>query len=381
MPGSLAARNISKSYAAVQVLDRVSLVVAPGDRVGIVGPNGIGKSTLLRVLAGLEAPDAGRVIRAGAVGYLPQELEARPGETVRGYLARRTGVGAAEQEMDALAARLDRRARARRRVHRRARPLPRARRRGLRRPRRRRAGRRRARPPLGSRGAHAVGRGGRSRRARRDPALPLRRVPARRADEQPRLRRARAARAVPARARRRRRARLARPRVPRPDDQPRRRDRGGDAAGCTSTAARGRSTRRRASGPAPSTRPPTPTTSARSTVTRRCWKTDAARHTRSAGSASWRGRPADPTGARRTRCAARSPRLATTWSGSKRSRSRGRRGGCRWSSRRLRPPGRSRSSAAPSSNSARSRSAPSTLRCSSATASRSSVRTARARRR
>ena len=43
MPGSISARNVSKSYAAVQVLDRVSLVVSPGDRVGIVGPNGIGK--------------------------------------------------------------------------------------------------------------------------------------------------------------------------------------------------------------------------------------------------------------------------------------------------------------------------------------------------
>ena len=73
MPGSLTARNLSKSFAAVQVLDGVSLVVSPGDRVGIVGPNGIGKSTLLRVLAGLEQPDAGRVIRSGAVGYLPQE--------------------------------------------------------------------------------------------------------------------------------------------------------------------------------------------------------------------------------------------------------------------------------------------------------------------
>ena len=107
MPGSLAARSISKSYAAVQVLDRVSLVVSPGDRIGIVGPNGIGKSTLLRVLAGLEEPEGGELVRSGAVGYLPQEPEARSGETVRGYLARRTGVGAAEQEMDALAARLD----------------------------------------------------------------------------------------------------------------------------------------------------------------------------------------------------------------------------------------------------------------------------------
>jgi len=102
VPGSISARNVSKSYAAVQVLDRVSLVVSPGDRVGIVGPNGIGKSTLLRVLAGLEHPDRGEVVRAGAVGYLPQEAEAREGETVRGYLARRTGVGAAEHELDAL---------------------------------------------------------------------------------------------------------------------------------------------------------------------------------------------------------------------------------------------------------------------------------------
>jgi ATPase subunit of ABC transporter with duplicated ATPase domains len=69
----LVAHDISKSYAAVQVLDRVSLVVSPGDRVGIVGPNGIGKSTLLRVLAGLEEPDSGRIVRLGTVGYLAQE--------------------------------------------------------------------------------------------------------------------------------------------------------------------------------------------------------------------------------------------------------------------------------------------------------------------
>ncbi|HEY5295045.1 MAG TPA: ABC-F family ATP-binding cassette domain-containing protein [Gaiellaceae bacterium] len=107
MPGSLHARNISKSYAAVQVLDRVSLVVSPGDRIGIVGPNGIGKSTLLRVLAGLEQPDGGDLVCTGAVGYLPQEPESRPGETVLAYLGRRTGVGGAEAELDTLAARLE----------------------------------------------------------------------------------------------------------------------------------------------------------------------------------------------------------------------------------------------------------------------------------
>jgi ATPase subunit of ABC transporter with duplicated ATPase domains len=104
VPGSLVARNISKSYAAVEVLDAVSLAVAPGDRIGILGPNGIGKSTLLRVLAGLEEPDRGEIVRSGAVGYLPQEPEPVAGETVLEYLARRTGD--AEHDFPARAARM-----------------------------------------------------------------------------------------------------------------------------------------------------------------------------------------------------------------------------------------------------------------------------------
>ena len=104
--GSLAAHEVTKSFGAAEVLRRVSLVVSPGDRIGVVGPNGIGKSTFLRILAGLEEADGGRVVRSGTVGYLPQEPDARPGETLGGYLARRTGVAHAEQELDALAARL-----------------------------------------------------------------------------------------------------------------------------------------------------------------------------------------------------------------------------------------------------------------------------------
>jgi ATPase subunit of ABC transporter with duplicated ATPase domains len=102
----LAATGVSKFHGADVVLADVDLVVAPHARIGVVGPNGVGKSTLLRVLAGLEEPDGGAVSATGAVGYVPQERDARAGETLRAYLARRTGVGAAESRMDALAARL-----------------------------------------------------------------------------------------------------------------------------------------------------------------------------------------------------------------------------------------------------------------------------------
>src|SRR6478736_845976 len=109
MHGSLVARAVSKSFAAVQVLDGVSLSIAAGDRVGIVGPNGIGKSTLLRTLAGLEPPDAGKVDRQPAdltVAYLPQlfgDLTEQPEETVRQLLERRLGVAAAERALNAAA--------------------------------------------------------------------------------------------------------------------------------------------------------------------------------------------------------------------------------------------------------------------------------------
>ena len=98
--GSVVATNITKEYGATVVLDRVSLTVPPGARIGVVGPNGSGKSTLLRVLAGVDEPSAGRVERIGTVGYLPQEPERRRGETLLGFLARRTGVAEAEARME-----------------------------------------------------------------------------------------------------------------------------------------------------------------------------------------------------------------------------------------------------------------------------------------
>jgi ATPase subunit of ABC transporter with duplicated ATPase domains len=99
----LAAKSITVIRGGQLILDSVSLSVGPGSRIGVVGPNGIGKSTLLRVLAGLDQPDSGAVERAPAslaVGYLSQEPDARPGETLAGYLARRTGVAAASDALD-----------------------------------------------------------------------------------------------------------------------------------------------------------------------------------------------------------------------------------------------------------------------------------------
>ncbi|MGH3031790.1 MAG: ATP-binding cassette domain-containing protein, partial [Gaiellaceae bacterium] len=101
---SLSLDNVTKHLGPTLVLDRVSLVVGPRSRIGVVGPNGIGKTTLLRLLAGLEPPDAGRVARAPAslrTGYLPQETRARGAETVLEYLERRAGVAEAGAELDA----------------------------------------------------------------------------------------------------------------------------------------------------------------------------------------------------------------------------------------------------------------------------------------
>ena len=101
---SLHARNLTLSLGRNVILDHVDLSVSPGWRVGLVGPNGVGKSTLLRVIAGALATDEGSVVTTpptAIVGYLPQEPERRADETVRAFLGRRTGVTAAQTELDA----------------------------------------------------------------------------------------------------------------------------------------------------------------------------------------------------------------------------------------------------------------------------------------
>jgi ATPase subunit of ABC transporter with duplicated ATPase domains len=104
IPATVVATRLSFDRGAHTVLSEVSLTVAPTSCIGVVGPNGVGKSTLLRLLAGLEQPDAGtiRLDPPGAiVGYLAQEHEQRSGETVGATLARRTGVAQAEAELGA----------------------------------------------------------------------------------------------------------------------------------------------------------------------------------------------------------------------------------------------------------------------------------------
>ena len=101
---SLLARHLTLSLGRTVVLDDVELQLVPGWRVGLVGPNGVGKSTLLRVLAGVQPVDAGSVATAppsATVGYLAQEPERRDDETVAEFLGRRTGVTDADAALTA----------------------------------------------------------------------------------------------------------------------------------------------------------------------------------------------------------------------------------------------------------------------------------------
>jgi ATPase subunit of ABC transporter with duplicated ATPase domains len=101
---TLVARGLAAGHGARVLFSDLDLVVAPGDVVGLVGVNGAGKSTLLRTLAGELPAGSGSVAlspAAATIGYLPQEAERRPGETVLGALARRTGVAAAQAALDA----------------------------------------------------------------------------------------------------------------------------------------------------------------------------------------------------------------------------------------------------------------------------------------
>ncbi|MGW3887905.1 ABC-F family ATP-binding cassette domain-containing protein [Micromonospora chokoriensis] len=79
---ALVAHDLVRVRGTRRVLDGVSLTAAPGHRIGLIGENGTGKTTLLRVLAGVDEPDAGTVTRPPDVGFLHQEMPFTPSATI-----------------------------------------------------------------------------------------------------------------------------------------------------------------------------------------------------------------------------------------------------------------------------------------------------------
>ena len=100
---TLVAHQISKFRGLAPVLVEVDLSLGSEHRLGVIGPNGVGKTTLLRILAGMEEADSGRLSLlppTATVGYLAQEPVPEAGETLRRELGRRTGVDGAEQDLE-----------------------------------------------------------------------------------------------------------------------------------------------------------------------------------------------------------------------------------------------------------------------------------------
>ena len=76
--------GLSKSYGSVDIFSGLNLTVPPQSRIALVGENGIGKTTLLNILADLESPTEGKVQRANQlkIGYLPQKSDLRSDRTL-----------------------------------------------------------------------------------------------------------------------------------------------------------------------------------------------------------------------------------------------------------------------------------------------------------
>jgi ATP-binding cassette subfamily F protein 3 len=76
--------NVTRSYGGLEVLRGLSLQANPGEKIGLVGRNGAGKTTVFRLITGEESPDSGDVVRSGGlkIGLLSQHVEFAPGETV-----------------------------------------------------------------------------------------------------------------------------------------------------------------------------------------------------------------------------------------------------------------------------------------------------------
>jgi macrolide transport system ATP-binding/permease protein len=89
----LAVRDLTKSYGAINVLNEISCIINAGDRIGIVGSNGVGKSTLLKILVGQEEAASGTFSYAPSieVGYLPQTTPEFYGRTIQDLILESVG--------------------------------------------------------------------------------------------------------------------------------------------------------------------------------------------------------------------------------------------------------------------------------------------------
>ena len=77
--------HVSKHYGDLDVLRDISFQINPGDKVGLIGANGAGKSTVLHLLLAMQQPSDGSVVVASGlrIGHVPQQLEAPPAMKVR----------------------------------------------------------------------------------------------------------------------------------------------------------------------------------------------------------------------------------------------------------------------------------------------------------
>ncbi|MGW2849017.1 ATP-binding cassette domain-containing protein, partial [Streptomyces sp. NPDC001274] len=79
---ALTATDLVRTLGTRRVVDGITLTASPGHRIGLIGENGVGKTTLLRLLAGIDEPDSGTVVRPPGTGFLHQELPFDPASTI-----------------------------------------------------------------------------------------------------------------------------------------------------------------------------------------------------------------------------------------------------------------------------------------------------------